>query len=53
MILTSPKKYQTVMGGVEIFSPMGILILTIGIFFTVGVTINNDFQKKKNLNLLR
>jgi len=48
MILTSAQELQTVVGGVEIFSPMGILILTIGIMFSFGLPLIMIFKGRKD-----
>jgi len=48
MILTSAQELQTVVGGVEIFSRMGILILTIGIMFSVGLPLIMIFKGRKD-----
>ena len=37
MLFLSTKEISNVQGGVEIFSPTGLIILTIGIIFTVGL----------------
>ena len=47
IIATTPQASQ-VMGGVEIFSPMGLTILTIGILFTVGVPLTMILRGKKD-----
>ena len=48
MIFTTLKTLPKVVGGVEIFSPIGILILTIGILFTVGVPLTMILKGKKD-----
>ena len=48
MIIATIQKGSQVMGGVEIFSPMGLTILTIGILFTVGVPLTMILRGKKD-----
>tara|TARA_B100000965_G_scaffold177892_1_gene148434 strand:+ start:6876 stop:7022 length:147 start_codon:yes stop_codon:yes gene_type:complete len=48
MIFYTTQELTTVMGGVEIFSPLGIFILTIGVLFTVGVPLIMILKGKKN-----
>ena len=48
MIIATTQKVSEVIGGVEIFSPMGFTILTIGILFTVGVPLTMILRGKKD-----
>ncbi len=48
MIIATNQKASQVMGGVEIFSQMGLTILTIGILFTVGVPLTMILRGKKD-----
>jgi len=48
MIVTTMQKSSQVMGGVDILSPMGLTILTIGILFTVGVPLTMILRGKKD-----
>ena len=48
MIIATTQKASKVMGGVEILSPMGLTILTIGILFTVGVPLTMILRGKKD-----
>ena len=48
MILSTIQKANQVMGGVDILSPMGLTILTIGILFTVGVPLTMILRGKKD-----
>ena len=48
MIIATTQKASQVIGGVEIFSPMGLTILTIGILFTVGVPLTMILRGKKD-----
>ena len=48
MLVTTLQEVNPVIGGVEIFSPIGILILTIGIFFTVGLPLTMILKGKKD-----
>ena len=48
MLLATNQELQHVTGGVEIFSPIGILILTVGILFTVGIPLVMILKGKKD-----
>ncbi len=48
MIFTTTQKAFEVMGGVDILSPLGLVILTIGILFTVGVPLIIILNGKKD-----
>ena len=48
MIFTTTEKALEVMGGVDILSPTGLAILTIGILFTVGVPLIMILKGKKD-----
>ena len=48
MIIATTQKTSEVIGGVEIFSQMGLTILTIGILFTVGVPLTMILRGKKD-----
>ena len=48
MIIAIAQKASQVIGGVEILSPMGFTILTIGILFTVGVPLTMILRGKKD-----
>ncbi len=48
MIIATTRKVSEVIGGVEIFSPMGLTILSIGILFTVGVPLTMILRGKKD-----
>ena len=47
MLIAKSQEVSQVIGGVEIFSPKGFLILTIGILFTVGVPLTMILKGKK------
>tara|TARA_Y100001968_G_scaffold259223_1_gene246388 strand:- start:1520 stop:1666 length:147 start_codon:yes stop_codon:yes gene_type:complete len=48
MILSVTKKVSQVTVGVGIFSPLGLSILSIGIIFTVGVSLTMILKGKKD-----
>ena len=48
MIIATTQKASQVIGGVEIFSPMGLSILTIGIIFTIGIPLTMILKGKKD-----
>ena len=48
MIIATTQKASQVMGGVEILSPMGLTILTIGILFTVGLPLIMIIKGRKD-----
>tara|TARA_Y100001968_G_C19267323_1_gene672382 strand:+ start:78 stop:224 length:147 start_codon:yes stop_codon:yes gene_type:complete len=48
MLLSTTQKVTQVIGGVDILSPTGLLILTIGILFTVGVPLTMILKGKKD-----
>ena len=48
MLFTITQELPEVIGGVKISSPTGILILIIGIFFTVGVPLAMILKGKKD-----
>ncbi len=48
MIIAITQKASQVMGGVEILSPMGLIIITIGILFTIGVPLIMILRGKKD-----
>ena len=48
MIFFATQKTLEVTGGVEILSPTGLAILTIGIMFTVGVPLTMILKGKKD-----
>ena len=48
MIIAITQEASQVIGGVEILSPMGLSILTIGILFTVGVPLTMILRGKKD-----
>ena len=48
MIIATTQKASQVMGGVEIHSPIGLTILTIGILFTVGLPLTMILKGKKD-----
>ena len=48
MIVATMQNSSQVMGGVDILSPMGLTILTIGILFTVGVPLTMILRGKKD-----
>ena len=48
MMFTTTQELQEVIGGVDIFSANGILILSIGILFTIGVPLLMIFQGRKD-----
>ena len=39
---------QEVLGGVELFSPMGFLILAIGLVFTIGLPLTMILKGRKD-----
>ena len=48
VILSTTQKASQVLGGVDILSPTGLTILTIGILFTVGVPLTMILKGKKD-----
>tara|TARA_B100000902_G_scaffold392601_1_gene445283 strand:+ start:757 stop:903 length:147 start_codon:yes stop_codon:yes gene_type:complete len=48
MIFTATQKASQLMGGVDILSPTGLIILTIGILFTVGVPLTMILKGRKD-----
>ncbi len=48
MLLSTSQELRQVVGGVEIFSPTGILIITIGILFTIGVPLIMILKGKRD-----
>ncbi len=48
MIFSTTQKVSQVIGGVDILSPMGLAILTIGILFTLGVPLTMILKGKKD-----
>ena len=48
MIFSTIQKASQVMGGIEIISPTGVIILTIGILYTVGVPLTMILKGKKD-----
>ena len=48
MITSSTQAAKEVTGGVDILSPTGLIILAIGIFFTVGVPLIMILKGKKD-----
>ena len=48
MIFSTTQKVSQVMGGVDILSPTGLTILTIGIVFTVGIPLTMILKGKKD-----
>tara|TARA_Y100001968_G_C18857010_1_gene480794 strand:- start:377 stop:523 length:147 start_codon:yes stop_codon:yes gene_type:complete len=48
MILFATKEASQVIGGVDILSPTGLTILTIGVFFTVGLPLTMILKGKKD-----
>tara|TARA_Y100001968_G_scaffold89606_1_gene80628 strand:+ start:653 stop:799 length:147 start_codon:yes stop_codon:yes gene_type:complete len=48
MIFSTTPKASQVMGGVDILYSKGLIILTIGIIFTVGVPLTMTFKGKKD-----
>ncbi len=48
MIFFTTQKASQVMGGVDILSPTGLVILTIGILFTVGLPLTMILKGKKD-----
>ena len=48
MIFTTTQKVSQVMGGIDILSPAGLAILTIGILFTVGLPLTMILKGKKD-----
>ena len=48
MIVATMQNASQVVGGVDILSPMGLTILTIGILFTVGVPLTMILRGKKD-----
>ncbi len=48
MIFPSLQQASQVMGGVNILSPIGLAILTIGILFTVGLPLTMILKGKKD-----
>jgi len=48
MIFSTPQQASQVMGGVDILSPMGLTIISIGILFTLGVPLTMILKGKKD-----
>ena len=48
MILTTTQDAHQVIGGVDILSPTGLLILFIGILFTLGIPLTMILKGKKD-----
>ncbi|WP_187152598.1 hypothetical protein [Prochlorococcus marinus] len=48
MLLIATKDVSQVIGGVDIFSPTGLMILIIGILFTVGVPLTMILKGRKD-----
>tara|TARA_Y100001968_G_C19154426_1_gene617715 strand:+ start:181 stop:327 length:147 start_codon:yes stop_codon:yes gene_type:complete len=48
MIFSTANELEQIIGGVEIFSPTGILILTIGVLFTIGLPLLMILKGKKD-----
>ena len=48
MLFTATNELPEVIGGVEIFSPTGIFILSIGMLFTVGLPLIMILKGKKD-----
>tara|TARA_Y100001968_G_C19068304_1_gene577068 strand:- start:427 stop:573 length:147 start_codon:yes stop_codon:yes gene_type:complete len=48
MFFTTTQEAQEVIGGVDIISPTGLFILTVGILFTVGVPLTMILKGKKD-----
>ena len=48
MIFSASQQALQVMGGVDVLSPTGLTILTIGILFTVGVPLTMILKGKKD-----
>ncbi len=48
MVSSTPQQASQVMGGVDILSPTGLIILSIGIVFTVGVPLTMILKGKKD-----
>tara|TARA_Y100001968_G_scaffold203878_1_gene187181 strand:+ start:233 stop:379 length:147 start_codon:yes stop_codon:yes gene_type:complete len=48
MIFSTTQKVSQVIGGVDILSPSGLIILTIGILFTVSVPLTMILKGKND-----
>ena len=48
MIFSETQETSKVMGGVDILSPTGLTILTIGILFTVGIPLTMILKGRKD-----
>ena len=48
MLFSTNLEVSKVIGGVEILSPTGLIILTIGILFTVGLPLTMILKGKKD-----
>ena len=48
MLISINPEVSEVIGGVDIFSPTGLIILAIGILFTVGVPLTMILKGKKD-----
>ncbi len=48
MLFTTTHEVSKVVGGVEISSPLGIVILTLGILFTIGLPLAMILKGKKD-----
>ena len=48
MLTSTTNEVSKVIGGVDIFSPTGLLILTIGVVFTLGIPLTMILKGKKD-----
>ncbi len=48
MIFITTQEASEVLGGIEILSPTGLVLLTIGIIFTVGIPLTMILKGNKN-----
>tara|TARA_B100000700_G_C15028074_1_gene849194 strand:+ start:2373 stop:2519 length:147 start_codon:yes stop_codon:yes gene_type:complete len=48
MLFTTTQEVTQVIGGVDIFSPLGFIILTFGALFTIGVPLTMILKGKKD-----
>ena len=48
MLFTKTQEVTQIIGGVDIFSPLGFIILTFGVLFTVGVPLTMILKGRKD-----
>ena len=48
MIFSTIQEVQQITGGIDILSPVGLFILTIGVLFTLGIPLTMILKGKKD-----